>query len=327
MAHLKLLMGTVLAVSFAGAAAAQVTSTVEPVPAEAKDIVRAQYIKQGDVSPEVYANLLAEADRIRAYQNSKGAQTVVANTAANTGTITTDSHGYKVEIFAAPSASSNLSNAQYPMAKTYPLGTDFSSPEFSAQSATRTYAAPVTAGTTTTYAAPTAAGTSIAVSTPNITYATPVTTYQTTAPTSHYVVKGDTLYNIAQRNNVSVTALKLANSLTNNAIALGQTLTIPGGQRIVNVQTQTFTAPVTTMSSPTTVTQPVTSGSRPTLVRNIEPLPTGDNYAVLPKDTLYSISRRACVSVSDIQAVNGNLNPETLQPGQRLALPGGHCMR
>jgi len=77
----------------------------------------------------------------------------------------------------------------------------------------------------------------------------------------------------------------------------------------------------------TTVTQPYRSSSRPTLVRNIEPLPSRDNYAVLPEDTLYSIARRACVSVTDISAINGNLDPQTLQPGQRLILPGGQCMR
>ena len=334
MAHLKILLGAALAVSFAGPAAAQITTVTEGIPAAETEIVRAQFIRPGDVSAEEYAALLAEADRVRAYQSTSGAYTGVSHSAATAGTVTTtDSHGYQIEIFEAPSTSSNVvttssaAASQYPMAKTYPLGTDFSSPEFSASAATTTYAAPITSGTTTTYAAPTTAGTSIVASTPTITYASPVTTYHNTASSSHYVIKGDTLYNIAKRNNVSVAELKSANGLSSNAISLGQTLSIPGSQRIVNVQPQTFSAPVTSVSSSTTVTQPYTSSSRPTLVRNVEPLPAGSNYAVLPKDTLYSISRRACVSVADMKAVNGNLDPQTLQPGQRLNLPGGHCMR
>lgn len=308
MAHLKLILGTAMAVSVAGAAAAQTHTVTQTAPTAATEIVRAQYIQEGDVSPEEYAALLAEADRIRAYQSTSRAYTDVSHSAATSGTIATDSHGYQIEIFEAPSASTNLTSSasQYPMAKTYPLGTDFSSAQFSSQSATTTYSAPVTYGATTTYSAPTAAGTSIAVSTPNITYNTPVTSYQNTSSTTHYVSKGDTLYNIAKRNGVSVTSLKAANNLSGNGISIGQSLTIPGSQRVVNEQS---------------------NQSRPTLVRNVEPLPAGNNYAVLPKDTLYSIARRACVSVTDMKAVNGNLNPQSLQPGQRLTLPGGHCMR
>ena len=328
MAHFKLFLGTAMAVSLAGAATAQTHTITQSVPAADTEIVRAQFIRPGDVSPEEYAALLAEADRVRAFQ-STGAYTGVSHSAATSGQITTDSHGYQVEIFEAPSVSANTAAGtnQYPMAKTYPIGTDFSAPEFTAQAATTTYSAPETYGTTTTYSAPSAASTSIAVSTPSIRYASPVTTYQNTASSSHYVVKGDTLYNIAKRNGVTVSALKSANGMTSNHIALGQSIVIPGSQRVVNVETQSFTAPVATASTGATVTEPMTSSSRPTLVRNVEPLPAGNNYAVLPKDTLYSISRRACVSVSDIQAVNGNLDPQTLQPGQRLTLPGGHCMR
>ena len=316
MGHLKIVMGTAMAAALASTASAQVGSIAPSTASADTEIVRAQFIREGDVSPEEYAALLAEADRIRAYQSSNGAYTGVSHSAATAGTVTTtDSHGYQIEIYEAPTASANMTTtaSEYPMAKTYPLGTDFSAPEFTSQRASTSYSAPTSYGHTTTYSAPTPADTSIYASTPSITYESPATTFQNTAATSHYVVKGDTLYNIAKRNGVSVSALKTANGLTGNTISLGQSLSIPGSQRSVNVQT--------------TVTQPYTSSSRPTLVRNIEPLPSRDNYAVLPEDTLYSIARRACVSVTDISAINGNLDPQTLQPGQRLILPGGHCMR
>lgn len=329
MAHLKLLLGTALAVSVAGAAAAQTHTFTQAVPTAETEVVRAQFIRQGDVSPEEYAALLAEADRIRAYQSTSGAYTDVSQSVATSGTVATDSHGYQIEIFEAPSASTNVSAtaSQYPMAKTYPLGTDFSSAEFTSQAATTTYTAPVTYGATTTYAAPTTTITSIDVNTPSHAYSAPVTSFENVSSTTHYVSKGDTLYNIAKRNNVSVASLKAANGLSGNGISIGQSLTVPGGQRVVNVQSQGYQAPVTTISSGNSVTDYSSTQSRPTLVRNVEPLPAGNNYAVLPKDTLYSIARRACVSVSDMQAVNGYIDAQALQPGQRLTLPGGHCMR
>ena len=317
MAQWKFLLGAASAASLPTMATAQVSSYNTTIAAET-DIVRAQVIRPGDVSSEEYAALLAEADRARAGQSI----TYAPSTAG--AVTTTDSYGYQIEIFEAPSASSNVvsanSPAQYPMAKTYPLGTDFSSPEFTSQRAGTTYSAPTNYGNTTTYSAPTYSQNSLSVSTPTHSYANPATTYQSTASTSHYVVKGDTLYNISKRMGVSVSALKSANGLSSNTISLGQILTIPGNQRFVS--TDSYGS-----STQTTITQPYAPSSRPTLIRNTEPLPTSDNYAVLPKDTLYSIARRACVSVIDISAVNGNLDPQTLQPGQRLALPGGHCMR
>ncbi len=320
MAHLKLLAGTAISFLITGVASAQMTTVIEAVPTADTEIVRAQFISEGDVSPEEYAALLAEADKIRAYQGNSGAYTGVSYEAVQAGEtkVVTDSYGYEVEIFAAPTAATQYSAAAYtnttqypqvtyPMAKTYPVGTDFSSAEF----------------TTTSYT--TSVPTILAASTPVVTYDAPVTTYQSSASTSHYIVKGDTLYNIAKRNNTSVSALKAANNMAGNGISLGQTLIIPSTERIINVERHNYSAPVTSVS--TVVSEPTPRSSRPTLVRNVEPLPKGNIYAVLPKDTLYSIARRACVSVSDMTALNTSINPQTLQPGQRLTLPGGHCLR
>jgi len=95
---------------------------------------------------------------------------------------------------------------------------------------------------------------------------------------------------------------------------LGRVLTIPSG--------------ATQIISETTTVAPVTSASTMTLVRNVEPVPgLGSGvYAVLPKDTLYAISRRACVSVGAIIETNGITDPNSLQPGQRLTMPSGHCL-
>ena len=149
---------------------------------------------------------------------------------------------------------------------------------------------------------------------------TPITTLSTSSVTStaHTVIKGDTLYNISKRYAVSIDALQNANALSDNNIGLGQVLTIPTSTTIVSEAG--YLAPLTMAS--TTTRAPVT------LVRNVEPIPGQSSgiYAVLPKDTLYSISKSACVKLADLIAVNGNINPQTIQPGQRLTMPAGHCL-
>ncbi|MEZ5855503.1 MAG: peptidoglycan DD-metalloendopeptidase family protein [Hyphomicrobiaceae bacterium] len=49
---------------------------------------------------------------------------------------------------------------------------------------------------------------------------------------------------------------------------------------------------------------------------------SGRRVTVVPGDTLYGISRRHHVSISELMSVNGLTNP-TIHPGQQLALPAG----
>lgn len=259
MAFTKFTLGLAAAGLMSSAAFAQVTTVTEPAPKFDDNIVRAQFIRPGDVSPEEYAALLAEADKIRAFQNNSNAYTGLSYDAVSSqsgGTLTTDSYGYEIELFESPIGAS----------------------------------------------AP-AAGTVITASTPAVMYQAPVTS----TITSHYVVKGDTLYNVAKRNGVTVAALKSANGLSTNALQLGQSLRIPSA---AVVQSAPILAPVTTTSN-----------------LNVAAAPTTDVYAVLPKDTLYAISRRACVSVGEISRANGITDPSALQPGQRLTMPTGHCLK
>jgi len=146
---------------------------------------------------------------------------------------------------------------------------------------------------------------------------TPITSFsQPAITTAHTVTKGDTLYNISRRYAVTIDALQTANGLYGNTIGLGQVLTIPSSTKVISENT--YVAPLTMASTSSNVT----------LVRNVEPIPgqASGIYAVLPKDTLYSISRRACVKVADLITTNGITNPNTLQPGQRLMMPAGHCL-
>lgn len=132
-----------------------------------------------------------------------------------------------------------------------------------------------------------------------------------TSYTGHSVVKGDTLYSISKRYGVSLKDLKSTNGKTGNALSIGEYLQIPGAYATYQ--------PATTSETSTR--------SRARLVRTVEPIPASDVYAVLPGDTFYSISRQACLSVGQLSSVNGQADINALQPGQRLNLPSGHCLR
>jgi len=116
----------------------------------------------------------------------------------------------------------------------------------------------------------------------------------------HTVSKGDTLYNISKRYDTTVTAIQAENGISTTELSIGQQIRIPG-----------------------VIVESINSVSRPIYAS----APASETvYAVLPKDTLYSISRRTCVGVKDIISRNAIANPNALTPGQRITLPVGHCL-
>ena len=99
---------------------------------------------------------------------------------------------------------------------------------------------------------------------------------------TYTVVKGDTLYNIANRFKVSVDNLKVLNNLTNNTLSIGQVLKIPNSS----------------------------------IVQDLSKIA----YTVKSGDTLYSIARIYNTDVDTIKRLN-NLVSNTLSIGQTLILP------
>jgi LysM repeat protein len=105
------------------------------------------------------------------------------------------------------------------------------------------------------------------------------------------VAKGDTLSSIARSHGISVVELRNANNLSNEALSVGQKITIP--------------APVS--ASPTA--QAVEGGPAQT-------------YVVVKGDTLARIAKMYGVSVADLKAAN-NLQNGNVKVGQKLTLPTG----
>jgi len=158
-----------------------------------------------------------------------------------------------------------------------------------------------------------------------ITHTEPVTTsyqtYEAAAPTArhtHLVDSGDTLYGLARNYNTSVDKIMILNGLSQASINVGQVLAIPGQSSPVVSASSTRTV----QSTPSQTSSRISSN----IIRTVEPVPNSGVYAVLPNDTLYSISKRACVSVEGIQAQNALGGSTNISPGQRLQMPFGHCL-
>lgn len=103
-------------------------------------------------------------------------------------------------------------------------------------------------------------------------------------PAVYTVQRGDTLYDIAIRNDTSVAKLRSLNNLRSTRIKPGQKLSLPG-----------------------------------TFVSDSES--KGHVYTVRRGDSLFTIASRHGITVADLKTVNG-LHNDLLMPGQQLRIPG-----
>jgi len=108
--------------------------------------------------------------------------------------------------------------------------------------------------------------------------------------TADYVVRrGDSLYTIARRHNLTVDQLKRTNGLTSTRLKPGQHLALPG-----------------------------TTESAPMVAKRTQPAAV-DTHVVKKGETLASIARRHGMAVDDLKRIN-DLTNSRLKIGQRLAL-------
>lgn len=115
--------------------------------------------------------------------------------------------------------------------------------------------------------------------------------YETTTDTNitYIVQKGDTLYSIAAKNDISVNDLKAYNDLTSNNISIGQELNIPKGTSIITPSED-------------------------------EIINEGSVYEVQKGDTLYSIAKKFNTSVDKIKEINSIVG-DLLTIGMNLLIP------
>lgn len=117
------------------------------------------------------------------------------------------------------------------------------------------------------------------------------------ADTSYTVQKGDTLYSISKKYQITVAELRAANNLSeNDVLKAGQKLVIPEA----DIGTATALA-----SSKTTTTEPAKVGKVET-------------YTVQKGDTLYRIAKNNNMTVPDLLALNDLDSSAVIKVGQKL---------
>ena len=145
--------------------------------------------------------------------------------------------------------------------------------------------------------------------------------------TTYTVVKGDSLYAIANKYKVSVQDIIDANNLKSTALSVGQKLIIPtqitndlytvkSGDSLYKIANQ-YGVTVEDLKKENNLTNNNLS------VGQVLKIPSTNNYqtyTVKSGDSLYSIERQYTTTVSDIQALN-NLKSTALSVGQKLIIP------
>ncbi|MBC7621835.1 MAG: LysM peptidoglycan-binding domain-containing protein, partial [Aeromicrobium sp.] len=121
------------------------------------------------------------------------------------------------------------------------------------------------------------------------------------APRSHRVQRGETLFSISKRYGVAVDKIKILNAMKNNSVQVGQTLSVNGAS-------VTETARV----------------SAPELMRikaPVKPVQTKPStYTVRSGDTLYAIATKFAVELDDLLLWNKLSAKSVLQPGNKIRI-------
>lgn len=130
-----------------------------------------------------------------------------------------------------------------------------------------------------------------------------VTTQAAPAPVTYTVVKGDSLWSIARKNNVTVKEIAAVNKIRADApLKLGQRLVIPG-------KAPAPAAPSTSITSvaPGTPAAPTTKTI---------------THIVKAGETLGGIAKKYQVKIGEIATANNIADPTKIRVGQSLKIPG-----
>ncbi|MCR5613731.1 M23 family metallopeptidase [Treponema sp.] len=120
------------------------------------------------------------------------------------------------------------------------------------------------------------------------------------ADSSHVVKKGETLYSIGRKYQITVSELRAANNLSeNDVLKAGQRLVIPTAD-IENAAT------LSSDSFKTSVTEKTAS------------------YTVQKGDTLYGIAKKYDIKVAELYSLNGMNSNDVLKVGQKIKVPAAN---
>ena len=123
------------------------------------------------------------------------------------------------------------------------------------------------------------------------------------ADTTYKVEKGDTLYSISRKYQLTVAELRAANNLSeNDVIKVGQKLKIPSADI-------SAAAALATDNKATTSNGATLSAATPT-----------KDYTVVKGDTLYSIAKKNGMTLAELMALNNLDNSSVIKVGQKLKI-------
>lgn len=134
---------------------------------------------------------------------------------------------------------------------------------------------------------------------------------------SHFVQRGETLYSISRKYNVSVEDLRRWNNLHNNSDGLqpNQRLVINGTPAVI------ITQPTPTVEAEEIPTYTTTTTRSNDTYTSSTSTASAEYHTVSAGETLYRISKNYGISVEQIRAMNG-LSDNTISIGQRLKVSG-----
>ena len=145
--------------------------------------------------------------------------------------------------------------------------------------------------------------------------------------TEIYIVeKGDTLYSLANKYNITVDELKKINNLSNNNLSVGQLLNVPSGLSTANTYvvssgdtlysiSKKFNISVDKLKEVNDLTSNMLSIGQKLYI----PVSDDTTYVVKKGDTLYSIAKSNNITVSELKRLN-NLTSNTVSIGQILII-------